>query len=78
MLARFLALSTLVATTGTLAAVPPPSGIAASLRAPADEDPAFVLRGEGWKGEEAGVHGIPPGEDACPRQTRRPAARFLP
>ena len=47
MLARFLALSSLVATTGTLAAVPPPSGIAASLRAPADEDPAFVLRGEG-------------------------------
>ncbi len=44
---RFLALPALAAATCALAAVPTPSGISAAIRAPANEEAAFVLRGEG-------------------------------
>jgi len=47
MLARFLALPALAVATCALAAVSPPAGIGASIRAPAGEEPAFVLHGEG-------------------------------
>jgi hypothetical protein len=46
MLARFLPLP-LLAATWAVAAVAPPAGLAPSITAPAEEEAAFVLRGEG-------------------------------